>query len=181
LKRDGELVDGAAKALGEEAAIGMAQPALCLAALVIDREHIGIDQRLPHRQCGIAVAACDLGDRADNGAQRALAPPGRGGAPTAAVARPKRTLPLPNVASTATVAANKNGSMIQAGSGLLTVSAAIFGNVPLRREGTGERFETGHIRLLNPFVMLHRTTRIFGNRAQIICGTMPPRMSQTPL
>ncbi|MGB6444007.1 MAG: hypothetical protein WBF47_02200 [Xanthobacteraceae bacterium] len=158
MKRDGELVDGAAKALGEEAAIGMAQPALCLAALVIDRERIGIDQRLPHGFCG--------GD--------ALG--------TAAVARPRRTLPVPHVVSTATVAANKNGSMIQAGSGLLTVSAAIFGNVPLRREGTGERFETGHIRLLNPFVMLHRITRIFGNRAQIICGTiMAPRTSQTPL
>jgi hypothetical protein len=80
------------------------------------------------------------------------------------------------------MAANKNGSTIQAGSGLLSVSAAIFGNVPLRREGTGERFETAHIRLLNPFVMLHRTARIFGNHAQIICGTvMASRMNQTLL
>ncbi|MGB6798191.1 MAG: hypothetical protein WBE48_16900, partial [Xanthobacteraceae bacterium] len=64
MKRDGELVDGAAKALGEEAAIGMAQPALCLAALVIDRERIGIDQRLPHGFCG--------GDALGNGAAISL-------------------------------------------------------------------------------------------------------------
>ena len=48
LERDGELVDGRAKALGEETAVGMAQPRLRLAAFLVDRQRIGVDQRLPH-------------------------------------------------------------------------------------------------------------------------------------
>ncbi len=94
-KVTGEFVDGAAEALGEEAAAGMAQPGLGLAAAMIDRQRIGIDQRLPHglrrdravgersamdavRQRGIAVAAGDLGDGADDLAQHLLAAPRRG-------------------------------------------------------------------------------------------------------
>jgi hypothetical protein len=94
LEGAGEVVDGAAEALREEAAAGMAQPGLGLAAPMIDRKRIGVDQRLPHgfcgagaggqrtaadphRQRGIAVTAGDMGDRHDNGAQRPFAPPRR--------------------------------------------------------------------------------------------------------
>ena len=92
LKRDGELVDGRAEALGEETTIGMAQPRFRLAAFQVDRQRVGIDQRLPHgfrgdravgeratldlrRQRGIAVAAGDLRDRGDKNAQSTLAVP----------------------------------------------------------------------------------------------------------
>ncbi len=94
LKHADELVDGGAKALGEEAAAGMVQPGFRLAAAVIDRERVGIDQDLPHLlrrhgavaeraaadplgQRGIAVAAGDLGDGADDAAQHLFAPPCR--------------------------------------------------------------------------------------------------------
>jgi hypothetical protein len=94
LKHSDELVDGGAKALGEEAAAGMVQPGFRLPAAVIDRERVGIDQNLPHLfrrhgavaeraaadppgQRGITVAAGDLGDRADHAAQHLFAPPCR--------------------------------------------------------------------------------------------------------
>ncbi len=94
LKHADELVDGGAKALGEEAAAGMVQPRFRLPAAVIDRQRVGIDQNLPHLlrrhgavaeraaadppgQRGIAVAAGDLGDGADDAAQHLFAPPRR--------------------------------------------------------------------------------------------------------
>ncbi len=81
LKYIDQLVDGGAKAPGEEAAAGVVQSCFRLAAAVIDRQRIGIDQNLPHllRRHGavaeraaadplgqrrIAVAAGDLSDGA---------------------------------------------------------------------------------------------------------------------
>ena len=92
LERNGEFVDGRAKALGEETAIGMAQPRLRLAAFQVDRQCVGVDKRLPHgfrgdravgeratlnlrRQRGVAIAAGDLRDCADEAAQSPLAVP----------------------------------------------------------------------------------------------------------
>ena len=187
-KRAGQLVDGAAKALGEETAIGLAQPALGLAALVIDRERVGIDQGLPHglgggdafgdgaaksleptaRQRRIAVAAGDQGDGADDGAQRALAPPGRrGGADGGGCQSEKK-------------AARSPGRQHRDRSGeqerqydpgrqrvLVEIQRPFSATFRCGGQGTGERFESAHIRLPNPFVMMRRTARIVGSAPKI--------------
>ena len=107
LKSDGELVNGGTEAPGEETAAGITQPRLGFAALVIDRQRVGVDQRLAHclrsggavgertaadpgRQCGIAVATGDLGDRIDDGAQHALARPRRGNRASQAGGKPQK-------------------------------------------------------------------------------------------
>jgi hypothetical protein len=85
LEHAGEFVGRAAKALGEKGPAGIVQTRFGLAAAVIDRQRICVDQHLPHpfrsdgavakraaagpfRQRGIAVAAGDLTDGADHAA-----------------------------------------------------------------------------------------------------------------
>ena len=173
LECDGELVDGAAKALGEEAAAGMAQPRFGLAAAMIDRERIGIDQRLPHgfgggravgeraaadplRQRGIAVAAGDLGDGADHAAQRPLAlPRRRKRADQRRGKSEQEAARCPRWSATATAPAKTSGSTIQAGSGFLQIGGHFGGNFSCGRKFLENMSEIAHIRLPKPFLMLH--------------------------
>ncbi len=137
-----------AEALGEEAAVGMAQPRLRLAAFQVDRQRIGIDQRLPHgfrgdravgeratldlrRQRGVAIAAGDLRDcgrRSGAKSARNTTPPRS----RRRVQRPGRArrLPVPHVVRTATTPTNRSGNTIHAGSGLLNL-ATISGQFQL--------------------------------------------------
>ena len=90
-----QLDDRRAEALGEERAAGMMELGLGLAAALVDRERVGVDQRLAHpfggrrdvghgaaadalRQRGVAVTGSDERDRVDHRVQPPLDPPGGG-------------------------------------------------------------------------------------------------------
>src|SRR5580704_15694719 len=78
-------------------------------------------------------------------------------APTSAAARPRRRLPVPHVVSTARTQAEENGRTIQAGSGFLRESAAIFGGASADGKFLENISKIAHIGLLNPFLMLRCT------------------------
>ena len=150
LEKADELVDGGAEPLGEETAAGMVQPRFRLAAAMIDRQRIGIDQHLPHpfgssgtvcersaadpgRQRGITVAAGNLRDRTRQRAQCPLEYHAAQMALIRAAANPANRLPVSQAVSADSVPAEAIGRSIQAGRNFLKKSKSITGGFQIRQ------------------------------------------------